>query len=239
MENRHLEEETEIDLRQIWGILRKYFLLILVLPLVAATVAGVSVFFIVAPVYRAETTLLVRNQAATTAITHADLLASRQLVRTYREIARSRAVAVEVKEKLGLQQSVQQLQAMVDVTLRGDTEVIAISVESTNPEFAALLANAVGEAFQKTTIRVMQVENVMVVDRAVTPEYPVAPRKLLSVVVAGLLGGMTAVGLAFVLSYLDNTFKKPDDVERLLGLPVLGAIPLFKVQDFAKEQVGA
>lgn len=232
-----MEEDITIDLKQMWGILRKYYLLILALPTVAVIIAGVVVFFVVAPVYRAETTILVRSQTATQ-IVYTDLLANRHLVRTYREIARSRSVAVEVKEKLGLQQSAEELRALVDVTLRGDTEIIAITVENTDAQFAAVLANAVAEAFRSTTLRVMQVENVMVVDKAVTPESPISPRKLLSMVVAGLVGVMASVALAFVLSYLDNTFERPEDVEQLLGLPVLGVIPLFKAQDFAKGQVG-
>jgi len=237
VENRYIEDEMTIDLKQIWGILRKYYLLILALPTLAALLAGVLVFFVLEPVYMAETTLLVRSQTATQ-IVHSELLANRQLVRTYREIARSRSVAVEVREKLGLQQSPDELRGLVDVTLRGDTEMLAISVESTDAQFAAVLANAVAEAFRSMTLRVMQVENVMVVDRAVTPEIPVRPRKLLTIVVAVFVGGMAGVGLAFVLSYLDNTFKRPEDVEQQLGLPVLAAIPVFKAQDFVREQVG-
>jgi len=237
VENRYIEDEMTIDLKQIWGILRKYYLLILALPTLAALLAGVLVFFVLEPVYMAETTLLVRSQTATQ-ILHSELLANRQLVRTYREIARSRSVAVEVREKLGLQQSPDELRALVDVTLRGDTEMLAISVESTDAQFAAVLANAVAESFRSMTVRVMQVENVMVVDRAVTPDTPVRPRKLLTIVVAGFVGGMAGVALAFVLSFLDNTFKKPEDVEQQLGLPVLAAIPVFKAQDFTREQVG-
>ena len=35
---------------------------------------------------------------------------------------------------------------------------------------------------------------------------------------------MLSVGIAFLLEYLDNTVKSEQDIEKLLGLPVLGAI---------------
>lgn len=43
--------------------------------------------------------------------------------------------------------------------------------------------------------------------------------------IAGVLGVMLGVFIAFIVEYLDNTIKTPEDVEKYLGLPVLGAIP--------------
>lgn len=230
-----MDDEITIDLRQIFNILRKYIIIILCVPIIATLTAGVAVFFVLDPVYKAETTLLVKNQTSSQII-YNDILANRQLVKTYREIARSRVVAIEVIKELNLYISADELREMVDVTLRGDTEIIAISVEDTNPSFAAQLANAVATSFKSNTMRIMQVENVTVVDTAVIPDVPIKPRKMLTMAVAGFAGVMAGLGIAFVLAYLDNTIKTPEDVQDKLGLPVLGSIPLFKPQDFAKEQ---
>ncbi|MBT9156712.1 MAG: putative capsular polysaccharide biosynthesis protein YwqC [Firmicutes bacterium] len=238
LEQRYIDDEITLDLRQIFDILRKYLALILLVPLLASCVAGIAVFFVIEPVYRAETTLLVRNQTAPL-ITHADLLAARQLVRTYREIARSRIVAEEVITSLRLDLSAQAVRDMVDVTLRGDTEIIAITVENTDPRFASRLANAVAASFQSNTLRIMEVENITVVDTAVVPQIPVRPRKMLTVVLAGFVGAMAGLGLAFVLAYLDNTVKTPEDIHERLGLPLLGVVPVFKTQDFTKETARA
>jgi len=166
-----------------------------------------------------------------------DILANRQLVKTYREIARSRTVMDEVIRSQNLTgYNADQLRALVDVTLRGDTEIIAVSVEHKDPYFAARIANGVASSFKENTIRIMQVENVTVVDNAIAPDVPVKPRKMLTMAVAGFAGGMLGLAVAFVLAYLDNTFKTPEDVQQHLGLPVLGTIPLFKQQDFVGEE---
>ncbi len=44
--------------------------------------------------------------------------------------------------------------------------------------------------------------------------------------IAGVLGLMLGMFLVFLLEYLDNTIKTPEDVERYLGLPVIGTIPM-------------
>jgi polysaccharide biosynthesis transport protein len=82
------------------------------------------------------------------------------------------------------------------------------------------------------------VNNVTVVDPADIPRWPSKPdlrRNLLIAMVLGLLGG---VGLAFFLDYLDDRLHRPEDIERLTHLPILGVIPLVKrekVKDKAKD----
>jgi capsular exopolysaccharide synthesis family protein len=69
------------------------------------------------------------------------------------------------------------------------------------------------------------IPNLRVVDRAEIPLIPATPewvKTLLLGVGVGLFGG---IGLAFLLHFLDNTLKTPQEVERLLGLPILGLVP--------------
>ena len=54
---------------------------------------------------------------------------------------------------------------------------------------------------------------------------PVSPNKKMNIAIAFLLGLMVSVGLVFLLEYLDNTYKNKDQLEKELGIPVLGAIP--------------
>jgi polysaccharide biosynthesis transport protein len=67
-----------------------------------------------------------------------------------------------------------------------------------------------------------------VVDPAVPPAAPASPRVLLNTLLAALVGLLLAVGVAFLVEYLDDTLKSPDDVEGLVGLPTLGTIIRMK-----------
>ena len=71
----------------------------------------------------------------------------------------------------------------------------------------------------------MEVDNVSTVDIAKVPEDPTSPNKMMNIAIAGVLGLMISVGLVFILEFLDRTYKTPTDVERHLGLPLIGAIP--------------
>ena len=57
------------------------------------------------------------------------------------------------------------------------------------------------------------------------PSYPVRPRVALNLMLGGLVGLIVGLGLAFFIEYLDTSVKTMEDVESLLGLPVLAIIP--------------
>ncbi|MCL5038361.1 MAG: Wzz/FepE/Etk N-terminal domain-containing protein [Firmicutes bacterium] len=77
--------------------------------------------------------------------------------------------------------------------------------------------------------------SVLVVSPATQPRTPVKPNKKLNVAIAGVLGIMVSVFLAFILEYFDSTIKTPEDVRRHLELPVLGSIPVMTGLDYQRK----
>lgn len=71
--------------------------------------------------------------------------------------------------------------------------------------------------------------NVSVVDRAIVPGSPSSPKLILNVVLGVLAGLLAGILLALAIDYLDDSFKAPEDVEREIGLPVVGVIPKPKL----------
>ena len=80
--------------------------------------------------------------------------------------------------------------------------------------------------------------SVMVISEANIPTAPVKPNKKLNMGIALLLGLMAFTLLAFILEYLDNTIKTPEDVSRELGLPVLGIIPMATSHNTQQHSYG-
>jgi capsular polysaccharide biosynthesis protein len=78
---------------------------------------------------------------------------------------------------------------------------------------------------------------VTIMSEASIPTSPIKPNKKLNMAIAMVLGLMVFTGLAFLLEYLDNTIKTPDDVAAHLDLPVLGVIPLV-TSDSSKHSYG-
>jgi capsular exopolysaccharide synthesis family protein len=75
------------------------------------------------------------------------------------------------------------------------------------------------------------INNITVVDKAKVPKFPIKPNLMLNLMIAIALGLGAGIGLALLLEHLDDTIKLPEDMEKLLGLPVLGVIPATRVAD--------
>lgn len=79
----------------------------------------------------------------------------------------------------------------------------------------------------RESIRLSRLQNTQSINQiqvAVAPELPIRPQPLNSAMLAGVVGLMLAAGIVFLIEYLDDTLKIPEDVERMLDLPVIGFI---------------
>ena len=227
--------EEKIELRQYWDVLRKRWMIVVVLPLIAALASGVISFFVIKPVYQASTTLIVgkkaseSGQAANQMLENNVLLANQQLAKTYATIAQSRTVEKNVLKELNLSLTVEGLDSLISVNPVKTTEILEIQVTNKNSELAASIANTMAQEFSKAVIEIKKVDSVSIVDTAVIPDKPIKPKKTLNVLIAFFVGLMASVGLVFLLEYMDNTVKTSNDVEKLLGIPILGIIPKYEM----------
>ncbi len=73
----------------------------------------------------------------------------------------------------------------------------------------------------------LDINNVRIMEPAMVPTHPARPRKKLNVALALVVGFGLGVALAFFVEYMDNTIRTPEQVERVLGVPVLATIPVF------------
>lgn len=218
--------EQELDLRDLLRIIRKRVIWLFLIPVTAVIVSALVSLFVIKPQYEATTTLLIGRAADQGHIAYQDIMMYRQLVSTYSEIAKSRSVAEAVIKELRLNMTTDELSDLVTVNAVKDTEIIAIKVKNSDPDMARRIANQVATSFSKKVIGYSNIDNVLVVDKAITPNAPVSPNKGLNITIAGFLGIVLAIGLIFLIEYLDNTVKTAEDVESVLGLTVLAAVPV-------------
>ncbi len=223
-------EET-IELRELFEIVLKRKWLIVLIVILCAGLGTYHSIYRVVPVYHSSTTLIVNTAKGVSASDFAEnfnlssVNFSQKLVVTYGEIIKSRVVLEQVIERLELNMGYGGLLSRTSATPVGNTEILRISVRDQDPERAALIANTISDVFVKEVMRILKVNNVETIDEAIPQYYPINVNTERNIAIAMVLGLMIGVFIAFGLEYLDRTLKTESDVEKQLGLPVIGAVP--------------
>jgi len=215
-----------IDISAIGKILRKraWFILLLVVCSVAA--AGWVSFYVLKPEYEAKATIVVQGQSRGEDSLYNDLRANQELVKTYGAIIKSKKIADEVIRSLQLSVTAEELLKKVRVQETEESLVTTISVTDHDPQTAVNIANGFARSFQQNVGSIMKVDNVAILDEARTiaePE-PIRPKPFLYMAIAFVLALLGSIGLSFLLEFADKTIRREEQIEHVLGIPVLGVI---------------
>lgn len=228
------EKVDEIDLRELWFIFIKNIKLIAVITLIALIITSVFSFFILDKEYESYTTLMLGkpddySQDTSNEITYNDVLLNQKLVTTYSELIKSKKITSEVIDKLDLDMSADALGNLITVNTVNDTEIIKITIRYNDPVLAAQIADTIAEVFMQRVSEMMKIDNVNLIDSAEVHNNPVAPRTLMNLAIALVIGLMAGVFVVFLREYLNTKIKDPKEVETLSKHPVLAVIPHTKL----------
>jgi len=231
MQEKRMEDEIEIDLRELVGVILHWFWLIAI----CATVAGVAGFvvskFMMTPKYDSTTKIIVLSKSDEGSLIYSDLQISSQLVKDYPELIKSRSVLETVINNCGLKGGYGALYSRVAVSSSSDSRIIAITVKDEDPAMAKKIADEVRSIAAEKIKAVMDIEAVNVVDEASLPTSPSEPSVVKFTLIAFILGGFACAGVIIVRFLLDDTIKVADDIEKYLGLSSLGMIPDGSVKE--------
>jgi len=221
------QEKFEIDVFQLVKVLwKRKFLIVL-----AALVAGLAAFayssFVIQPQYTSTTRIYVvnRNQADKPGLTNQDLQAGSYLVKDYREIILSQDVLEKVVADQNLTMDAKTLGRKVSVTVPADTRIVSISVRDGKPEEASRIANALREVAAQKIISVTRVSDVTTLEEARPATSPSSPNIRRNTMMATIAGVGIVIVIVLLVELLDDRVKRPEDIEEVMHLSLLGVIP--------------
>ncbi|HEM4050864.1 TPA: capsular biosynthesis protein CpsC [Streptococcus suis] len=218
---------VEIDvlsiLKTIW---RKKFS-ILFTAILGAGLAFAYSAFLATPKYDSTTRIYVvsQNLEPGVGLTTQELQAGSYLVNDYKEIILSQDVLRQVTEELNLTES---LASKVSVNIPVDTRIVSISVRDEDPNEAAQIANSLRVVAAKKIIDVTKVSDVTTLEEAIPAVEPSTPNTKRNIAIGFLAGGLLVTALVLLAEVLGDHIKRPQDIEEVMGLPLLGVVPDLK-----------
>lgn len=220
-----------MTLLELFQLLRKHLKLVIALPIACALAMGAFSFVMMGNTYTASVSMYVLSQSAqgenNAAIQYNDLSASQMLTNDVSQLIKSERVVQQTAKDLGM--SVGELESSkIEVTSSTTTRLITIAVTSDSPQLAAAVANGIARTTNSVAQEIMAVEAVNLIDEAEVPQAPSGPPRLMYTAVAFLAGIFIAAAIVVVMDMVNTRIRKPEEIEELLGVPVIGRIPTIK-----------
>jgi capsular polysaccharide biosynthesis protein len=232
--------ESPYSLKDIFRVVWERLWIIILVPLVCV---GTAVAFSLSqtPIYEAEAQLVVVQESVNSEqepVVAGNVEGLQQVALTMVEAIPIRPLAEEVIKEEKLNTTPETFLGNLTVEQNGSTQLLALSYRSPDPREAQRAVNTAGDVASKRMSELSAGSaniRVKVLEYAVFPSA-VSPNPLRSALLALIVGSMLGVSLAFLLEYLDDSWRSEEEVERVAGVPTFGSIPEFEVARARKSK---
>ncbi len=232
--------DTEIDLSAVFTMIGKHIIPIILVTILFGVGAYLGTNFFIPKQYKASATLIVNNKVNSTTtgggISSNEIVAAQNLAEVYSIIIKSDSVLEPVIEKMELDMTVEQLSNSITVSSVNSTQIIEVSIKSTDPNFAKKVIANVVKVAKPVILDKVEAGSVKVIDEAKIANNgnPVGPNAKKNAFIGALAGLVLAILVLFIKEFFNKKFKTENDVINTLNLPLLGVIPQVDGKEFGK-----
>lgn len=220
------EEEIEINLGELFQLLKSRYKMIIVSVLVCAIIAGVVTIFFISKKYESTARIYPKPEVTEGIVDYTQINANNLMVNNYVELLKGNNIQTQVAEKLDIEPS--QIKGSVTIANETNTQIISITAKTNDPELSKKIVDQMVAVFKKEAKDTLNINNITTVDQAVLAESPVSPSLKMNLVIGALLGAFISVGYLFIRFMLDTHVHNKEEAEKYLGVPCLGSIPYFE-----------
>ncbi len=220
------DKESKQFIMELLQTLRQKIALILLVTVVSALGAWMASAFFITPKYEASVNMIVNTRTESGGnITNDNISSARNLVNTYAVIIKSNTVLNRTIEQLQLDTKYNELHNQVTVEAINNTQVMKISVRHPDPAMAKAIVETIAQIAPAVVTEAVEAGSCKVVSMVDVSEAPVSPDLPKITILAGLLGLLVTAAAVVLNEILHDQIVDDHDVERKLGIPVLGIVP--------------
>ena len=220
------EDEETIDLMELARLLWAHIVQIVAVAVAAALISLLVCMFVLTPKYQASINMIVNTrQEGTATFTSDNFNTAKNLISTYAVIIKGNTVLNEVIDELDLDMTYGQLYKMVAVDSVDSTQIMKVTVTDTDAERAGEIVQTIADIVPDVLVEKVEAGSCKTVSDVVINPNKVFPQTKKYVALAGVLGAVVVCAILVLEHLLHDTVVDDDDVQKKLGLPVLGLIP--------------
>ena len=221
-----IDDEIEIDLKELFFELLNNWVMIAVSTILVAAIAFCISAFIMVPQYESTSELYVLSKS--TSITSlADIQTGTNLTNDYIVVVKNRPVLEQVISNLALEEETYaSLEERVAINNPSNSRILQITVTDEDPDRAKAIADEIADVGSAFIAEKMQHDAPTILQYGYADGEPVSPNKMMNTVLGAAIGAFLAMAIVIISYLMNDTIMSVDDIERKLGLNVLGTLPL-------------
>ena len=236
-ENIENQKETEIDLRVIFGIIKKNIIALIIVTLLFGAGAYAYSKLFIPKQYAASAMLIVNNKKSdSTSVNYTEITAAQDLADVYAIIIKSDIVLQPVIDDLGLNMSYEKLSKSISVSTVNSTQVIEISMQNTDAKFAESVVAEIVKVAPPIIADKVEAGSVKVISESKISNNgnAVSPNTKKNALLGAMVGFVLTLAVVFLKEFFNNTFKTENDILNTLNIPLIGIIPEIDEKEFKK-----
>ena len=217
-----------IQLREFLYLLKKKWALIVFIIAICLISTIAITKYVIKPVYESKTKVFVGKEINNeSTYDQWEIQMYQQLMQTYVELASTNNLIESALESINLDKDVEEVLENLSVVQKENTQILEISYKSIDSKESFDVVNAITNEFIKVSRNIIPNVNVEIIDDAKIPKEPLTDNLLRNLVVAFIGGCVLSVSLILLMDFFNDTFNSKEEVERNLGLPIIGVIPRY------------
>ncbi|MCD8365901.1 MAG: Wzz/FepE/Etk N-terminal domain-containing protein [Clostridiales bacterium] len=223
------EDVVEIDLKELFLELLNHWLQIVVAIVLMAAIFFTYSRFLVTPQYSSTSILYVLSKSTSiTSLT--DIQIGTNLTNDYTQVVTGRPVLDQVIDNLGLDMDYSELSSKVTLNNPSDSRMLEITVEDPDPQEAKTIADEIAAVAADYISEKMDQDPPQIIQYGYVADSPSSPDITRNTAIGGLLGAVLAIVIITITYLMNDTIMTPEDMERKVGLQVLGSLPLDETE---------
>ena len=221
-------EDVEIDLVEIWQVIKKQFGLLVVIVILCAILAGVISKFFIAPKYTSSSTIFLTPSISESGVVDfTSQNSNEKLVNNVMALLVQDNILSEVAKQTGME-SIEELRNQIEVSNDTNTTLVKVEATTLDPKLSKNIVNSMVNVFIDTMQENLNLKNIEIVDKAKLSYEPSGPNVKKNILI-GAAAGFVIDALIVVLKVLTNTrLKSKEEAEKYLNLPVFCELPVIK-----------
>lgn len=210
------------------GILKRRWKLISCITLTSVIVTSLLSFFIIKPKYESYTKLFIGKETiqSNSEYNSSDIEMYQKLMQTYSEVIKTEDLVSSALKENNILVPVDHVLDKLKVEINTNSQILEIKYRSKDAAQSNNIVQAITKVFMTRAQELIPNANVQIVQASKIAEKPVSPNKVMYIIMGFLLGCIIGVGVVLLSEYLDDSFRDKYEIEKVLGISVIGSIPV-------------